>query len=199
MICFSNCTRWGEKKNNPLVIWRAFACSPLECIVPYFGNKRLCLWAGVLLLQSQSARHWLGAHLPEPAEISKDLECSGNLTRKRDGEDASSALQTWPVYTCHFLCLWRLMIRKSLYVHARTLQCSSIQCATNKPAFKAGKDDQQSVFIECNREDPGSEAWVIACLLLMSQTSEGIQIFLLQSRGPILLQINMKNISFIYI
>lgn len=150
---------YGEvKENNPLVIWRAFACLSLERIAPYFGNKKLCLWVRVILLQSQSARHWFGAHLPEPVEVSEDAECSGNPTRKPVGDDASSALLTWPVYTCRFLCLWRLMIRMSVYAHARTLQCSSMQCATNQPAFKAGKDDQPSFFREYSMEEPSCEA-----------------------------------------
>lgn len=86
--------------------------------------------------------------------MSEDPECSGNPTRKPDGDDASSALLTWPVYTCRFLGLWRLMIHTSVYTHAGTLQCSSMQCATNQPAFKAGKDDQPSVFREYNMEEP---------------------------------------------
>lgn len=146
------------KENNPLVIWRAFACFPLECIAPYFGNKKLCLWVRVILLQSQSARRRFGAHLLEPVEVSEDPECSRNPMRKPDGDDASSELLTWPVYTCHFLCLLRLMIRTSVYAHARTLQCSSMQCTTNQPAFKA-------VFREYNLEGPSCEAWTIAHLL----------------------------------
>lgn len=70
--------------------------------------------------------------------------CRENLKRNPDSDDASSALHTWPVYTCHFLCLWGLMTHTSIYGHARTLQCSSMQCATNQSAFKAGEVDRPS-------------------------------------------------------